>query len=116
MRRIDEKDEVDCSDKTQHTEMILERSTMDIMCRLKVGPKQTNNGWTEVFGTGSTDTAQFMCQTTFKGLHMDYKSQSIDIMNQDEVDNDDKAEKIHASLKMMNMGSYFYIYDSYVGT
>lgn len=71
MRRIDEKDEIDCEDKSQHTEVLLERATLEVKCRLKVGSKLSGGGWTEVFGVKSDDLAHFECKSSFKGLHMD---------------------------------------------
>lgn len=102
MRRIDEKDDIDCNADDQKTSLLLERSVLDVKCRLKVGAKLAGPGWTEVYGQNIEDIARFECQTSLSGLNLDFKSASkeaFDVAGSD--------TPIKASLKLMNIGSYF---------
>lgn len=112
IRRIDEKDEVDCNAADQKANLLLERTVMDVKCRLKIGSKLAGSGWTEVYGQKLEDLARFECQTSFRGLPLDQTSQSkVPLEMDEEVD-----EPVKASLKLMNIGSQFYLQDTYVGT
>lgn len=102
MRRIDEKDDIDCNADDQKTAVLLERTVMDVKCRLKVGAKLAGPGWTEVYGQNIEDIAKFECQTSLSGLNLDFKSESKEAF---EVEGSESPVK--ASLRLMNIGSYF---------
>lgn len=111
IRRVDEKDEIDCNSPDQKSELILERSTLDVKCRLKIGQKMVGSGWTEVQGHKPEDLAHFECQSTLAGLAMDQKANS-----KVPTSGAGEEEPVHASLKLMAIGSYFQVQDNYVGT
>jgi len=101
IRRVDEKDDINCSADDQKSQILLERSRVDVKCRLKIGQKLVGSGWTEVYGVDLGDIAHFECQTSLDGLALDHKSNSKKPVDMG-IETD---EPVHSSLKMYKIGS-----------
>lgn len=62
---------MDCNAEDQKSDVLLERTRLDVKCRLKIGAKLVGNGWTEVYGVKIEHLAHWECQTSLAGLTMD---------------------------------------------